>query len=101
LKGAFDVIPRDLLVQLAVPQNETCLIEVLFTAVGTQGGDDVETNEFYFPVQVCSGCLVKELLANCVPEDEVDDADRFWCGIPQDTEGTCCVDGGDIDCYSK
>jgi hypothetical protein len=69
-------------------------VTVKIQAVGEIGGSTLESMPFYFPIELCSNCLVTRL--NACPVSGADDWPKLSqsnsCGYPQDTLVQCCDD---------
>ena len=68
------------------------------TAVGVRRGtgSEIESTEFFYPVELCSGCLVAPVTA--CPADTTG-LPTNECGLPQDDPVTCCtLSTGQITC---
>lgn len=69
-------------------------ITVKIQAVGELGGSTLESMPFYFPIELCSNCLVTRL--NTCPETGATEWPKLSqsnsCGVPQDALVQCCDD---------
>ena len=71
------------------------------TAVGVRRGtgSEIESTEFIYPVELCSGCLVPPVTV--CPDDKAG-LTTNECGLPQDKPVVCCtLPGGLLDCLDS
>lgn len=91
-------------VPIVVPQERTSgEVTAKIRVYGvTLGGQDVESNEFWYPIAICSGCLVNynsidPVSGECVATDDqsTEDGERA-CFIGQDQPTDCLVCAGSL-----
>jgi hypothetical protein len=71
-------------------------ITVTIKAVAKLQGSDKDSADFYFPIDVCNGCLV-DYRTSCPSSSDTTILSNF-CGLPQDSKITCC--SSPVKCYS-
>jgi hypothetical protein len=101
----FSIIPTQLLAKIA-PQLSVTRPSVTVTArmrvYGQMGGGEVESESFFFPVQVCdsripgSSCVISTLKTACTPI--ADPRIGNPCNSFQDAPVDCCQEGNAIVC---
>lgn len=79
----------------ALPTNGEISIEL--RAVAEHGGVSMESGPLVFPIELCAGCLIGQVLETC-PTETISTSNA--CGLPQDGPVLCCkVPGGsDVVC---
>jgi hypothetical protein len=67
---------------------------------GTLAGDEVTSQEFQFPVTLCTNCIIEAFGLPDFPSCPVADAGRQGnaCNPFQDGTVDCCVNGGFLEC---
>lgn len=78
-----------------VPANQTYRVVLGITLQGQTGdGEYLDTGEWYFPLDVCNGCLVSQVPASC-PTGEVLTRSNCFAAAPsydsQDSPPTCAT----------
>jgi hypothetical protein len=86
------VIPDLLVPFLVVPEGFRPTVTATVKVVADHHGNEIESPEFVYPIEICDGCLVTVLDA-CpgTVQDEINFVSNE-CGIPQDTGVACCND---------
>jgi hypothetical protein len=103
---SFEIVPVDLLYAIGqqlgpasngVPPPRTTL-DVSVQMVGTHGGDEVVSNVFRYPVEVCVGCL-SSYVGECVNLPAAFEARTGGvCNTDQDGVLDCCTDSTGVVC---
>ncbi len=103
---SFEVVPVDLLAAIGdqlpdpmngVPPSRTTL-DVSVQLVGTHGGDEVVSNVFRYPVEVCDGCLVANVGACTLLPEGFEAQTGGVCNTLQDGVLECCDSSGALVC---
>lgn len=104
--GAFEAIPAALLDAIATAKGTASFrteLIVKATVFGEMAGDEVTSNEFQFPVTVCSDCVVNVLvdannvaLACPVMMETLNKGNA--CNVFQDGLVDCCTRSGALVC---
>jgi hypothetical protein len=78
--------------QKVVPDSYNPMIIATLRAVASHGGSDIETGEFFFPIELCNKCLVDNRGSNCPSATDTTENTILTnaCGLPQDLPVTCC-----------
>lgn len=97
---AFEVIPKALLDNIAgkLGEGESTQIIAAVEMVGEINGNEVSSNVFKYPIQVCNGCLTN-VLGSCdaLPEGEIRTGGT--CQALQDGVVDCCTEAdGSLTC---
>mgnify|MGYP001825943600 CR=1 FL=1 len=87
--GYFPVVPAALVAYLNFPSGHRPMIVATIQVEAEQNGSTVESAEYSFPIELCSGCLVRDV-GGCPTEDDTYTTNS--CGLPQDEPVTCCTD---------
>lgn len=95
----FELIPRDLLVQVAPNLGDRGTIQSTTRLFGVLGGGTLDTKEFPYAIDVCNGCLVNNLGSCATFTGEINN-EGGNCNPLQDTPVVdCCVDeAGSLVC---
>lgn len=89
LQAKVRVVPDALVGYLNFPSGHRPLIIATIQAVALHNGSTIESTESHFPIELCSGCLVRDLGA--CPTEAVEYSSNE-CGLPQDQPVVCCTD---------
>lgn len=97
-----EILPPELLELMAeTPQladaDSSTVVYADVRLVGNLGGDDFQSNTFRYPVQVCNGCLARNL-GPCDQLPDVELATGGVCNPLQDFAVDCCESGGSLLC---
>jgi len=85
--GSAQIIPPAYVADLAAAAGTDAMIIVSITAIGTTLGDaEVVTDEFTYPIQLCSGCLV----LGCLVDEEGENLCQPACMPGQDATHIAC-----------
>jgi hypothetical protein len=95
---SFEVVPPEVLAavgaRLGAPTATNPIprttLDVQIQMVGTRGGNEIVSNVFRYPVEVCVGCLSTDLGACSLLTDSVMPAPGGSCNIVQDGFVDCC-----------
>lgn len=82
-----------------VSGNNQPVVEVKIRAFGDRSGDEMETAEFIYPITLCNGCLVN-MLSACPTADDTATYTTNGCGLPQDSQVTCCPGANGVVCLA-
>lgn len=91
--GAFDAVPLDLIKAIKAAKGTTPFrVELIVKSVvyGDMSGSDVTSQEFQYPVTVCSDCVVNILPAACPATMELANPGNS-CNPYQDGTVDCCM----------
>lgn len=89
--SAVKIIKEQLLDVLQVSQDFRPTVIAKVQAVAEHAGTDITSTTFYYPVEICDGCLVTVLSACPGPEDDIEVPENP-CGLAQDQAVACCND---------
>ena len=104
--GAFEAVPAALLAAIVgVKGTATFRTELIVkaTVFGEMAGDDVTSNEFQFPITVCSDCVLNVLRdamdapVACPAMMEIANKGNS-CNVFQDGVVDCCTKSGMLIC---
>lgn len=87
--SSVEIIPDALVPLLAVPDGGRSTVVATVKVVADHNGSNIESTEFIYPVELCSGCLVT-MLDSCPAADSETVLPVNECGIPQDGPVACC-----------
>ena len=60
-------------------------------AIAQHNGSELKSTEAHYPIELCNGCLVRDVGACPTSENPVDFSSND-CGLPQDAAVVCCTD---------
>ena len=89
---AFEIVSPALLADLVDDVTPTNPVQLVASVklVGNLEGNDVESNTFNYPVEVCSGCLTN-VIGACEGLEETDISSGGACNPAQDGITDCCT----------
>jgi len=89
--SSVQVIPDLLVPFLTAPKEFRPVVVATVQAVAEHNGEELESTEFVYPIELCNGCLVVKLSSCPGPDDDVTLLPNL-CGLPQDEAVSCCDD---------
>lgn len=99
----LQVIPPHIVESIAsrVPENGMEHASVEIKMVAKRGRTTIESNTFVFPINICNGCLIKNLGDCNSPAIPNDPAMGNDCNPAQDNRLDCCTTGVDWICPAE
>ena len=95
-----EVISDDLVQQVLmskVGEGARPQVMVKVTVVADSSDGEIESLPFFFPIDLCNGCLVRKY-NSCA---EAQQYESNSCGLPQDSPVACCTDpSGELMCLA-
>jgi hypothetical protein len=95
---AFEIIPKATLDAMGLASGEIVQVIADVQVYGTMDGNDIDSNTFHYPIDVCNGCLYQNL-GDCtaLPEGYMG-TEGGKCQALQDGVLECCNSGGTEIC---
>jgi hypothetical protein len=97
---AFEILPGAMLAELEGklgPDGATTVTAEVEIFGDVEGGE-ARGEPFFYPIEVCVGCLITNL-GNCAElASDIEPAPGGECNVFQDAPVDCCVEGEDLIC---
>ncbi|MCC6748610.1 MAG: hypothetical protein IT371_13190 [Deltaproteobacteria bacterium] len=98
--SSVEAIPEKLVKLLSIPPNVKPIVTAKVRVVADHGVTKMKSAAFFYPIQLCNGCLVVKA-ENCPTGEALQSAPSNTCGLPQDESTTCCnAPGRGLVCLS-